>query len=309
MTNRTQKQTDPFRIVKALMALALVLAVVILFAEARQEPEQTKPTETLDNPLPELAQGDKLRHMTYAEMAMGDLVLVNNEYGYDDSLVTVTGLYDLADDSYQVADREVALCGHIIDPLNAWMADFGSGDVMVVAGYRTVEYQQGLYVQAVENHGQAHADAYIAIPGHSEHHTGLALDLDTYSGGVMGGFDGQGEYARLVDDAWKYGFVQRYPDHKADITGINYEAWHFRYVGIPHAKVMAERGICLEEYIELLKTYPYDAPHLLVEHEGVRYEIYYCEGLTVPVPADGEYTLSGNNADGFIVTVEKEMTQ
>lgn len=314
MTKKRKRQADQFRTVKGLIVLAFVLAAVILWAEAREaEPEQTRPTESTQGVQLILAEGDRLRRMTYSEMALGDLVLVNSDYGYDDSLVATQSLYDLADDSYQVADLEVALQSHVIGPLNDWMTDFYNAtyndDVMVVAGYRTVEYQQGLYMQAVENQGQEHADNYIALPGHSEHHTGLALDLDTYSGGIMRGFDGEGQYARLVEDAWEYGFVQRYPQDKSDITGISYESWHFRYVGIPHAGIMAERGLCLEEYITLLKSYPYNGAHLTVEQEGIEYEIYYCEGLDVAVPEGESYTLSGNNADGFIVTIEREKAQ
>lgn len=316
MKKSKNRQPDQFGIVKKLILIALILAVIILWAEAGEarqsgKNEVNQSTESIENPLPTLAAGDKLMRMTYAEMSLGDLVLVNAQYGYEDGLVSVETLYPAAADTYYVADYEIAVQSHIIEHLNDWMTDFYNAtyndEALVVAGHRTVEYQQGLYMQAVENHGQAHADAYIALPGHSEHHTGLAIDLDTYTSyGNLGGFDGEGVFARLVEDAWKYGFVQRYPEGKADITGISYEAWHFRYVGLPHSKVMRDNDLCLEEYIEFLKNYPYDGQHLTVEHEGISYEIYYCAGVEVPVPENGSYTTSGNNVDGFIVTVEKE---
>ena len=61
-----------------------------------------------------------------------------------------------------------------------------------------------------------------------------------------------GDYAWLTENAWRYGFILRYPPEKADVTGIGYESWHFRYVGIPHAWYMQENNLCLEEYLDLL---------------------------------------------------------
>ena len=96
---------------------------------------------------------------------------------------------------------------------------------------------------------------------------------------------------------------------KSDLTGVSYEPWHFRFVGKPHAYIMTQQGICMEEYIDYLKQFPFGRQHLQIEdYDGKRYEIYYVkaeEGDTqVPVPTGRAYTLSGNNVDGFIVTVE-----
>ena len=92
------------------------------------------------------------------------------------------------------------------------------------------------------------ANAYIgrsvAVPGTSEHQTGLAMDIT----------GSQKLYDWLAKNSWKYGFILRYPDDKIDITGIIYEPWHFRYVGKAFAKDIYESGLCLEEYLEALKT-------------------------------------------------------
>lgn len=294
MKNTKGKQPGQFGIVKVLIGIALVLAVVILAAEGRQarlpeETESTQSTQPQIDPLPTLAAGDRLRRMTRAEMAMGDLVLVNGRHEYDDALVTVAPLDE---------DREepILIQRHILDILEDMASDVPYG-ARVELGYLSVEDQQGLYVQSVED--QAHADACAAIPGHSEHHTGLAADLDLGEKGT----------AWLAENAWKYGFIQRYPESKAQLTGIDQASGHFRYVGRPHARVMADNDLCLEEYMEFLKGYPYEGRHLTAEQDGVSYEIYYCEGLEVPVPEHGNYTISGNNTDGFIVTVEKETEQ
>ena len=113
-----------------------------------------------------------------------------------------------------------------------------------------------------------------------------------------------GEYAWAVQHAWEYGFIQRYPPHKSAVTGISYESWHFRYVGIPHACLMKQENLCLEEYIEYLRDFSFDRGPLTVNCLGRSWRIYYAAGTAIPVPAAGNYEISGNNVDGFIVTVE-----
>lgn len=314
---RRQPKRDSLLPVKFFIVLGVILAIIILIAEgceAKQpvqnpDPTDPNPTETLE-PTEQVRKVEILR-MTNAEMAVGELVLVNADYGFE-SEVSTTPLYAEAADCYYVADWQIALRPEIIQPLNDWLTDLyedtGINDTLVVAGHRTVDYQQKLYDNAVATKGQAHADAYIALPGHSEHHTGLALDFDSYTDqGVLGGFDGEADYQRkVIETAGKYGFIQRYPEGKDDITGINFEAWHFRYVGLPHSALMQEKNLCLEEYIDLLKGYPYEGEHLKTQVDGVSYEIWYCEGLQVTVPSEERYSVSGNNADGFIVTVRMD---
>ena len=93
------------------------------------------------------------------------------------------------------------------------------------------------------------------------------------------------------------------------MTGIAHEPWHFRYVGHPHARIMAEYGLCLEEYIGLLRQYRHNGEHLWFSEKPRRFEIYFVpEELFGPdtAPACGCYQVSGNNVDGFIVTVWRE---
>lgn len=89
-------------------------------------------------------------------------------------------------------------------------------------------------------------------PGTSEHQTGLAVDMDT-TGTLVTDFQYSGEYKWLSENAWKFGFILRFPADKTHITTIQFEPWHYRYVGRYHAYKIHEAGICLEEYIELLK--------------------------------------------------------
>ncbi|MDE5570187.1 MAG: D-alanyl-D-alanine carboxypeptidase family protein, partial [Ruminococcus sp.] len=115
-----------------------------------------------------------------------------------------------------------------------------------------------------------------------------------------------------VLNCYKYGFVIRYTEDKESITEFRSEPWHFRYVGIPHATYMTENNLCLEEYIDLLRmNYPYDGEHLEFTAEGADYEVFFfasddaSDVTNVPVPTGYRYDISGNNIDGFIVTVHK----
>ena len=118
-----------------------------------------------------------------------------------------------------------------------------------------------------------------------------------------------------MNNCWRYAFVNRYPAGKEALTFIDNEPWHFRYVGIPHAEIMKDYDFCLEEYISFIKNYTIDTSFLLKELDnGARYIIYYVPltdsestAIYIPLMPDGvtpyPYEISGNNVDGFIVTV------
>lgn len=240
----------------------------------------------------------------------GPLILVSNSCPYvfpeDQPLVHVL---EAKNDSYFVRDGTVQLAPEAMEALNALLADFtaqgGSKRVNVVAGYRTEEFQRHLFDQSAAANGLEHARRYVSQPGGSEHHTGYAVDLALYypDSGASGTFDGAGDYQWIADHAVEYGFVLRYPADKEALTGIGAESWHYRYVGLPHAPLMAERGLCLEEYMDLLRQYPWDGEHLYTAYGGQTYAFYFCGADALYVPDGRAYALSGNNVDGFIVTV------
>ena len=296
-----------------LFLLSLIPWILMLPKPAKTAPAQQADAEhTLEahaaspSSLPE---GYERRTMSEQDFSAGTLVLVNREHSFDPTLAQTVSVYENKTDRYLVKDVELSIRPEAMDALNRWMdafcAETGKADVNIVAGWRSYEDQQALYRNAVKTKGQAHADAYLALPGHSEHHTGLAVDLDTYNteDGTSGGFDGDGAYAWAVEHAWEYGFVQRYPPEKQDITGIDYEAWHFRYVGLPHAFEMASRNLCLEEYIDELYRYPFEGEHLLIQCPGQQYEVYFCPAGNVIVPSGGSYSISSNHVDGYIITI------
>lgn len=238
----------------------------------------------------------------------GDLILVNNQILYHfPEEQPLTCVFDGKTRSYYVRDKDVFLAPVALDALNAMMDAFqaqgGSKTVNVVAGYRTAEFQQHLFDQSAERNGLAHAEKYVAQPGGSEHHTGLVVDFSLlFADGSSAEYQGTGEYAWINQNCQDYGWVVRYDKAKEDITGIGDEPWHFRYVGVPHAAVMAEKGLCMEEYIDYLREFPYDGQHLTVDCAAGKYEIWYCAGTAAYLPESGEYTVSGNNVDGLIVT-------
>ena len=108
-------------------------------------------------------------------------------------------------------------------------------------------------------------------------------------------------------EASHYGFIERYPEGKENITGIAHEPWHFRYVGYPHSEVIEEQGFTLEEYINYLKNIPYDGEHLIISDDGRDMEVFYLPAnqanTTISLPEDAVYQVSGNNIDGFIITL------
>ncbi len=248
--------------------------------------------------------------MDSADLALGDLVLVNKDHPYifPDKLALIS-IYDHKKDCNFVRDKNVLLEKNVMERLNDLMKGFaeetGVCDVNVVAGYRTYDAQQKLYNNTLETKGHEHTDQYVALPGCSEHHTGLAVDFSIFhsTSGDSAEFDGTGDYGWLADNSWKFGFVQRFSESKTSVTDVADEPWHFRYVGLGHAYYMQQNNLCLEEYIDLLRQYPYDGAHLIIDTGEQKYEVYFSTGFEVQIPKREVYTVSGNNADGFIVTV------
>lgn len=146
--------------------------------------------------------------------------------------------------------------GELNDMMNAMKKD-GVTNVWVQSAYRSVARQKELYDNSVKKYLQQGktqeeaeklTDEYINKPGSSDHNLGLAVDFN-YVDNKFEKLDG---FKWLKKNAENYGFVLRYPKDKENITKIAYESWHWRYVGVEHAKKMNELNMCLEEYIEYL---------------------------------------------------------
>mgnify|MGYP005769282717 FL=1 len=131
--------------------------------------------------------------------------------------------------------------------------------LFVREGYRTYQDQKQILeerIQQYRDEGYSRSEAkklaeeYVAIPGTSEHELGIAVDINADTSKCSS----DAVYTWLADNAYRYGFIKRYPEDKVEITGAKNEPWHYRYVGVEAAQEIQEKGLCLEEYIELLKS-------------------------------------------------------
>ena len=196
--------------------------------------------------------------------------------------------------------RAAAMLSGLISRIGA------AGEIVPVSGWRSEAEQREIWDGSMRESGEELTRKYVALPGCSEHQTGLAIDLALRADNIdfiRPEFPYDGVCGRFRALAADYGFVERYQSGKEGVTGIAAEPWHFRYVGRPHARIMCEMGLCLEEYVEYLRAYPY--PERLLE---VRGEVYEAEvgfagardALGLP---DAPYQVSGNNVDGYIYTL------
>jgi D-alanyl-D-alanine carboxypeptidase len=153
--------------------------------------------------------------------------------------------------NYDVIEVDERILESLNDMIRAAREDGVS--LWISSGYRSVKRQQELFDEQVnqnlqsgmnESEAKEVAATSVAIPGTSEHNTGLAVDLN----GVRHDFYTTEAYGWLSKHAAEYGFVERYPDGKQELTGIIFEPWHYRYVGKEAAEEMSARGLCLEEY-------------------------------------------------------------
>ena len=252
------------------------------------------------------------------EIYKGDLILVNKNYKCPSDGEDAVSLMEQKTGSYAVTDYDVSLNKDIIVYLNQMLDDFedvqGENDVMVACGYRSYDNQSEIFDNEVEEVGVEEAEQWVARPGYSEHQTGLVIDFtlnnDVEQGSIK--YDGTGIYEWINTNSYKYGFILRYPYGKEEITGYNYESWHFRYVGLPAAFYITQNGITLEEYIDVVRTHDINSP-LLIDGGGEnKWYVYYVTAnedskTEVTVPKNSNYKISGDNVQGFIVTADVDI--
>lgn len=192
----------------------------------------------------------------YSRLSITHKIPVSEEW----NLIVVNRWNELPED-YEVELTELSN-GQMVDsrvyPYLQEMFDAArTEDVYPVVreGYRTAEEQQEILddkIQSYINQGYSQVKAertakeWVALPGTSEHQLGIAVDINADKSKCSN----EEVYAWLAENAYKYGFILRYPMGKQEITGTSYEPWHYRYVGIEAAYEINERGICLEEYFE-----------------------------------------------------------
>lgn len=319
--------------VLSLIALVLIIAlvataVVFLAQFAIKFFNTEKETSSTDDPTPP---GTTPWNSAYvptpwanSNVLVGDLILVNanNFYSLADSLKDrgSTNLYGYEGHGsyYVLPNSDVRVRSTILPYLKQMIVDMvdqnsslgvekDADKIYISAAYRDSAKQEELNTLA--------PSVYPETSGYSEHHTGLVFDIKVQSNGAYISLR-DNEYEWLEANCAKYGFVFRYDNSKASLTGIADEPNHLRYVGVSHATYMTENNLCLEEYLELLRnSHSYEQSPLAISAEGKNYLVYYVKATTedgasftsIPVPptTEGTYTISGDNMNGFIITVEK----
>lgn len=301
-------------IIVLLLIASVMLALEIAGTHDAGDPSDTTPSDTSSS---QLDGNDTPTHTGYtafmydsARSAEGPLVLVNSSHKYVFPATTAS-LVDIrssrnknanGDHSYG-CDYDKLMNADALKAFNSMMDAFytatGNGYGLVTAAYRSAEEQDAL---GLETKG-----------GYSDHHTGCLVTLKFYMDGIMYSINDSKfaeDYAWLAEHAADYGFVVRYPDNKVSVTGVSGYSNAYRYVGMAHAAYMKANNLCLEEYIELLKSHTLADQHLsATDSNGIRYEIYRipvssAEQTSVQVPEGKQYTISGDNDDGLIVAVK-----
>ena len=236
----------------------------------------------------------------------GDLILVNAQFPFRE---TGTDRFLLP---AGFGGSHVLLDGRVARLLEKLIVELGDGEALCpVSGWRSREEQETIYTRSLQEHGRRFTEQYVALPGHSEHQTGLAVDLGLRSETIdflRPDFPYEGICQKFREQASFRGFIQRYPQGKENITGIAHEPWHFRYVGEPHGEIMAAKHLTLEEYHQFLRQFPTGKRYYLYQGKGLRAYLSYQRanpsGPTLWRPRQDTlyYSVSGDNQEGFLFT-------
>ncbi|MED1507224.1 MULTISPECIES: D-alanyl-D-alanine carboxypeptidase family protein [Bacillus] len=239
------------------------------------------------------------KEITKEQIYKGDLLLVNKDYPVKKDSIR-SDIINLNHNSelvrgYVIFDRNLRLSKDVVKKFLNVVDAAGKESVnhfLISSGYRDFQEQRQLYEKMGSD--------YALPAGYSEHNLGLSLDV----GSTQKKMEKAPEGKWIEENVWKHGFVLRYPKNKSNITGIQYEPWHIRYVGLPHSAIMQKKNFTLEEYLEFLK----EEKEISTEVEGKKYTVSYYKvsgNMKVNVPVNKQYEISGNNMDGVIVTAQE----
>lgn len=236
----------------------------------------------------------------------GNLILVNEDHPLKEQQADMWLTPVAAHDPDILLERQAAKM------LEKVKSVLGCGDeILAVSGYRTREEQEAIYAGSLQENGPAFTAKYVALPGCSEHQTGLAIDLGKNEGAIdfiRPDFPAHGICGQFRAMAVQYGFIERYPLHGEAITKIAHEPWHFRYVGYPHSVLISDAKVTLEEYTAEIQQHVQGKNHLFWNRGGQEVEIFYVpldqgQKVTMDIPAHQAYQISGNNEGGAVVTL------
>jgi len=235
----------------------------------------------------------------------GHLILVNRDYPYREGLPEKTlAPVNATNNGVLLEHRFASVYNSLMDKLCA------KRKITAVSGWRSQREQEQIYTDSLSENGVDFTAKYVALPGHSEHQSGLAVDLALNQPDIdflRPYFPHNGVCGAFREIAGKFGIIERYPEGKENITGISHESWHFRYVGAPHAMIMEQTGDTLEEYHKRIRQYPYGHKPLKYNFGSSEVQISYLPAdrdiVTFEIESDIPYSVSGNNMDGFIITM------
>ncbi len=209
-------------------------------------------------------------HPDYSASKIITYVNTNNDYDYyehdintdltQDYLILVNKYYHLPsdyepDDLVKVNNKYYYGENHQIRQVtydafkNMWEAAYNEDIYLIInSSYRTFDEQKSVYDDYKDSKGTTYADSIAARPGYSEHQTGLSLDIFSKTHTTTSNFKDSPAYIWLQNNAYKYGFIERYTEEAEEITGFSAESWHWRYVGIEAATYIHENNITFDEY-------------------------------------------------------------
>lgn len=243
-------------------------------------------------------------HLYRENIRNGALILVNRNHPMKEDTDISLMPVDMAYKDICMESKASVILTKLIEALGA------KGEIIPVSGYRTKREQEGIYRDSLKENGNEFTEKYVALPNCSEHQTGLAIDLgenQDFIDFIRPEFPYTGICGEFRNKASLYGFIERYEKGKEKITGISHEPWHFRYVGYPHSQMMKTNHMSLEEYIQYIKNFPYEGKHYFLKEESRMIEVFYVSGdsdrTTIELPENDLFQVSGNNVDGFIVTL------
>lgn len=230
------------------------------------------------------------------KLSQGMLVIADNTNPVAvDKSDKMINLSEYKNEYYTVEGDNVMLNEDAVEALNRLMTDYNEAtDLSDFVVYGTTD---------------TYTDIGSSCPRYfPERATGNTVDLALLGVGSYLEFDGLDAEGWVVENCAKYGFIVRYPEGKSEYTGESYCPWHLRYVGRVHASIMAEKNMCLEEYIDFLKDYKVDTPYIH-NVNGYDYVLYSIEsaGEMTPakVPVGGNYDLSGDNKGTYIISFKR----
>lgn len=280
--NKVRKRKDYVLLLPLTLVIAVALGVQVFHNQPAANVSSAQ--EVVEKEVAEQAEATTVRVDLTEIVDTKTLQLVNSEYAFD-SAGAGQNLASSSNGLLLRADVLTALSHLLNDTRNTI-----GGQLVLNSGYRSAEEQNQLYLQTADK-------SYVQKAGHSEHETGLAADIAIQNIATL---ENSPQSKYLIENAWKYGFILRYPGDKTQVTGISNEPWHFRYVGEIHAQYMTEHNLALEEYIAMFKKnggYNF-------KKEGKNYTVRYehPKNNQLQIPKDEEYEISSDNTGGYIIT-------